>query len=165
VSVLTGLRAIDTGGASGIGLATTQLLASNGAEVAVLDLDPSGVPEPLTGLRADVTDDTSVRLAVDAAVAALGGGLDILVNNAGIGAAGTVEDNPGCCRRPCPCRRTSACGARHAPSTVHHPPGRHAPEAGKAVPRLHERLGHQLVEDVRGPWTLHIIVIKPDVEH
>jgi 2-keto-3-deoxy-L-fuconate dehydrogenase len=94
MSDLAGLRAIVTGGASGIGLATAQLLASRGAEVAVLDLDPSGVPGPLTGLRADVTDDASVRLAVGAAVAGLGGGLDILVNNAGIGAAGTVEDNP-----------------------------------------------------------------------
>jgi 2-keto-3-deoxy-L-fuconate dehydrogenase len=94
MSELTGLRAIVTGGASGIGLATAQLLASRGAQVAVLDLDPSGVPEPLTGLRADVTDDASVRLAVGGAVAALGGSLDILVNNAGIGAAGTIEDNP-----------------------------------------------------------------------
>ncbi len=59
MSELTGPRAIVTGGASGIGLATAQLLASRGAEVAVLDLEPSGVPEPLTGLRADVTDDTS----------------------------------------------------------------------------------------------------------
>ena len=88
-----GLRALVTGGASGIGLATAQLLAARGATVAVLDLDPSGVKPPLVGFTADVSDDASVRAGVAAAVEALGG-LDILVNNAGIGAAGTVEDNP-----------------------------------------------------------------------
>jgi 2-keto-3-deoxy-L-fuconate dehydrogenase len=90
---LAGLRAVVTGGASGIGLATALSLAGHGARVAILDLAPSGAPEPLIGLRADVADDTSVRLAVNAAVDALGG-LDILVNNAGIGAQGTVADNP-----------------------------------------------------------------------
>lgn len=90
---LEGLRAIVTGGASGIGLATAGLLAERGARVAVLDLDPDGVRSPLLGFTADVADDASVRTAVTAAVAALCG-LDILVNNAGIGAAGTVEDNP-----------------------------------------------------------------------
>lgn len=89
---LEGLNAIVTGGASGIGLATAQLLSERGANVAVLDLDPSSVDRPLIGLKADVGDDSSVRAAVEAAAAALGG-IDILVNNAGIGAAGTVEDN------------------------------------------------------------------------
>ncbi|GHC88796.1 SDR family NAD(P)-dependent oxidoreductase [Streptomyces flavofungini] len=88
----TGLRALVTGGASGIGRATAELLAARGAQVAVLDLDPSGVRKPLRGYAADVTDDTAVRGAVAAAVADLGG-LDVLVNNAGIGAQGTVEDN------------------------------------------------------------------------
>ncbi|MBT2469294.1 SDR family oxidoreductase [Streptomyces sp. ISL-66] len=89
---LTGLRALVTGGASGIGLATARALAARGAAVAVLDLDPQGVPEPLLGLKADVGDDASVRAAVEEAATRLGG-IDILVNNAGIGAAGTVEDN------------------------------------------------------------------------
>ena len=93
LSDLQGLRAIVTGGASGIGLATVRLLASRGAQVAVLDLDPSGIEDPQLGYRADVADDASVRTAVAAAAADLGG-LDILVNNAGIGAVGTVEDNP-----------------------------------------------------------------------
>ncbi|WP_405452792.1 SDR family oxidoreductase [Streptomyces achromogenes] len=88
----TGLKALVTGGASGIGRATAGLLAERGAQVAVLDLDPSQVPEPLRAWRADVTDDASVRAAVQEAAGALGG-LDILVNNAGIGAQGTVEDN------------------------------------------------------------------------
>jgi len=90
---LSGLRAVVTGGASGIGLATARSLAAQGAAVAVLDLDPGGVSEPLVGLRADVSDDASVRAAVEQAVERLGG-LDILVNNAGIGAVGSIEDNP-----------------------------------------------------------------------
>jgi 2-keto-3-deoxy-L-fuconate dehydrogenase len=86
-----GLAAVITGGASGIGLATATLLAERGARVACLDLVPD-VPEPLLGLRADVTDDASVRTAVVKAADRLGG-IDILVNNAGIGAQGGIEDN------------------------------------------------------------------------
>lgn len=87
-----GLKALVTGGASGIGRATADLLAARGAQVAVLDLDPSTVRKPLLAFRADVGDDTSVREAVAAATAELGG-LDVVVNNAGVGAQGTVEDN------------------------------------------------------------------------
>jgi NAD(P)-dependent dehydrogenase (short-subunit alcohol dehydrogenase family) len=91
MSDFEGIRAIVTGGASGIGLATASLLASRGARVVCLDLNDS-VPAPLTGLEADVTDDASVRAAVSSAAATLGG-IDVVVNNAGIGAQGTVEDN------------------------------------------------------------------------
>ena len=87
---LTGLTALVTGGGSGIGLATARLLASRGAKVAVLDLKPG---DEFTSVAADVTDDASVRLAVETAAGRLGG-LDILVNNAGIGSIGTVADNP-----------------------------------------------------------------------
>jgi len=90
---MAGLAAIVTGGGSGIGLATATLFAERGARVGCLDLDPSTVPEPLIGLRADVTDQESTSAAVEAAVERLGG-LDVLVNNAGIGAQGTVEANP-----------------------------------------------------------------------
>jgi 2-keto-3-deoxy-L-fuconate dehydrogenase len=93
MSEFTGLRAVVTGGGSGIGLATAKLLSGRGADVAVLDLDPGAAGEPLRGIKADVADDASVRSAVSAAAQALGG-IDILVNNAGIGAAGTVADNP-----------------------------------------------------------------------
>ncbi|MEU0227509.1 SDR family oxidoreductase [Streptomyces sp. NPDC006284] len=92
MSELSGRTALVTGGASGIGRATADLLAARGADVAVLDLDPSPVGGPLRGYVADVSDDASVRAAVTAAADALGG-IDILVNNAGIGATGTVEDN------------------------------------------------------------------------
>ncbi|KUM88247.1 SDR family oxidoreductase [Streptomyces pseudovenezuelae] len=92
MSDFEGLRALVTGGASGIGRATAELLAARGARVAVLDLDPSSVEKPLLAYRADVSDDDSVRAAVAAAAADLGG-LDVLVNNAGIGAQGTVADN------------------------------------------------------------------------
>jgi 2-keto-3-deoxy-L-fuconate dehydrogenase len=89
---LEGLRAVVTGGGSGIGLAVATELARRGARVACLDLAPHDVPEPLIGVIADVSDDASVRSAVDQAVGHLDG-LDIVVNNAGIGAAGTVADN------------------------------------------------------------------------
>ncbi|GAA2300095.1 SDR family oxidoreductase [Streptomyces kunmingensis] len=89
---LAGLKALVTGGASGIGRATADLLVARGADVAVLDLDISAVEKPLRGYVADVSDDATVRAAVAAAVADLGG-LDIVVNNAGIGAQGTVADN------------------------------------------------------------------------
>ncbi|MGD3110936.1 SDR family NAD(P)-dependent oxidoreductase [Streptomyces sp. YGL11-2] len=89
---LHGLKAIVTGGGSGIGLTTARLLAARGAAVAVLDLDPAAATAPLRGYTADVADDASVITAVAEAAADLGG-IDILVNNAGIGAIGTVEDN------------------------------------------------------------------------
>lgn len=87
-----GLTAIVTGGASGIGLHTARLLAARGANVACLDVETSEVDAPLRGERCDVTDDTSVRAAIEA-VASRHGGLDILVNNAGIGAQGDVTAN------------------------------------------------------------------------
>jgi NAD(P)-dependent dehydrogenase (short-subunit alcohol dehydrogenase family) len=88
----TGLVAVVTGGASGIGLATARLLADRGARVACLDVRLEAVPAPLLGVPCDVTDDPSVRSAVDAVVEAHGG-LDVLVNNAGIGAGGDVTAN------------------------------------------------------------------------
>jgi NAD(P)-dependent dehydrogenase (short-subunit alcohol dehydrogenase family) len=84
MSDFEGLVAAVTGGASGIGAATAELLRSRGATVAVLDL--SG---PVT---CDVRDAASVDAAIGAVVAEHGR-LDILINNAGIGAAGDVTAN------------------------------------------------------------------------
>ncbi|MFF0317564.1 SDR family NAD(P)-dependent oxidoreductase [Micromonospora sp. NPDC005252] len=86
-----GLAALVTGGASGIGRATAVELRERGARVAVLDLDPSGLPEGIAGIAADVSSRPSVQQAVAAAADALGG-IDVVVNNAGIGATGTVAD-------------------------------------------------------------------------
>jgi len=83
------LRAIVTGGASGIGAAVADTLRASGARVIVFDRD---VPAGEDAIQVDVTDAAGVSAAVADAVARLGG-LDVLVNNAGIGAAGTVEDN------------------------------------------------------------------------
>ncbi|AYY12167.1 SDR family oxidoreductase [Actinobacteria bacterium YIM 96077] len=92
MNTMTGMAAIVTGGASGIGLATARRLATAGAGVAVLDVDPDGVTAPLHGIKCDVANRESVQVAVATAAETLGG-IDIVVNNAGIGAAGSVEDN------------------------------------------------------------------------
>ena len=90
VGEMAQLRALVTGGASGIGLATARAFVAQGAMVAVLDRDPVPYSEVLA-LEADIGNDRAVREAVSAAVQRLGG-LDILVNNAAIGAVGTIED-------------------------------------------------------------------------
>lgn len=92
MSSFSGVRAIVTGGASGIGAAVTAALLKRGAHVAVLDLNPSDVPEGSIGIQCDVGDRPGANAAVDAAADALGG-IDILINNAGIGAVGSIADN------------------------------------------------------------------------
>jgi NAD(P)-dependent dehydrogenase (short-subunit alcohol dehydrogenase family) len=88
-----GLVAVVTGGASGIGAAIAGRLMADGARVAVFDRDVSDPPEGALAVQADVTDDASVRAAVDRVLQEWDR-LDVLVNNAGIGAQGTVADNP-----------------------------------------------------------------------
>ena len=90
----TGLVAIVTGGASGIGAATASLLQERGARVAVLDraIDAAGASPHALAIECDVTDAPGVDAAV-ARVAAELGAIDVLINNAGIGAAGDVTAN------------------------------------------------------------------------
>ncbi|WP_085938004.1 bifunctional aldolase/short-chain dehydrogenase [Enhydrobacter aerosaccus] len=85
--------AVVTGGASGIGAATAQALARDGAEVAVLDRDVSKV-KGFLAIACDVTNADQVRAAFDR-IAATYGGVDVVVSNAGAawqGKIGTVEE-------------------------------------------------------------------------
>ena len=91
--VLEGVRALVTGGTSGLGFAMSQALAEAGARVAVTGRTEPRVQDAasriacgagVTGLVMDVRDEQSVSAGVDRAFAVLGG-VDVLVNNAGIG--------------------------------------------------------------------------------
>jgi 3-oxoacyl-[acyl-carrier protein] reductase len=81
VKPLAGKRALVTGAASGIGLATALALQEAGATVVGLDLRPTEVAFPI--VACDLVDEAQIISAV-AKGAALLGGYDILVNNAGI---------------------------------------------------------------------------------
>lgn len=92
---LEGRVALVTGAARGIGLTTAQLLAADGAKVAVVDLDESASEalESISGecayFQCDVTDADAVSKTV-AAVVERFGSLEILVNNAGIAIDGLL---------------------------------------------------------------------------
>ncbi len=96
---LKGKAAVVTGGASGLGLATARALAAEGAKVAILDLDPARTAVAAEsfggfGLACDVTDDTAVTAALEAAEAALGP-VRINVNCAGIPGGMRLVDKAG----------------------------------------------------------------------
>ena len=89
---LAGKVAIVTGAAAGIGRATAELLAANGASVVVADIDAAGeqVAAALGDSGAfkctDVADADQVQALVDFTVERFGG-LHIMCNNAGVGGA------------------------------------------------------------------------------
>lgn len=92
---VAGARVVVTGAASGMGRATAHLFADEGAHVYLLDVDERAVGVVADEIAAvhgdgragfsvcDVSRPDHRRLAVDAAVAAMGG-IDVLVNNAGV---------------------------------------------------------------------------------
>lgn len=98
---LAGRTAIVTGGARGIGQATSRLMAEHGATVIVADIDGKQAEQfagELCALglsaRARQFDASSETAWIELTENALAteGRLDVVVNNAGIGFAGSVED-------------------------------------------------------------------------
>jgi 3-oxoacyl-[acyl-carrier protein] reductase len=79
-----GRVALVTGGASGIGEATVELLRLSGAQVAVFDLNPDGLPEDVLTIQGDVTSSAEADAAVERVESELGR-LDVLVCSAGVG--------------------------------------------------------------------------------
>jgi NAD(P)-dependent dehydrogenase (short-subunit alcohol dehydrogenase family) len=99
LSRLGGARVAVTGGGSGIGRASCQRLAAEGARVLVLDLDAKAAETVAAEIGADGGDAAAAELDVSALdvegkltalVEQQLGELDALVNNAGVGAAGNV---------------------------------------------------------------------------
>lgn len=88
--------AIVTGAASGIGRATAQLFANEGARVLAVDLPGKGLADThrafatIAPLEADIAADGAPKHIVDTAVARFGA-LDIVMNNAGTGANQLAE--------------------------------------------------------------------------
>jgi rhamnulose-1-phosphate aldolase/alcohol dehydrogenase len=89
---LAGRIALVTGGGSGIGRATAQRLAAEGACVVVCDRDSGaasavasdlGSADVAVAVTSDVTSEADVAAAIAAAALAFGG-IDLVVNNAGL---------------------------------------------------------------------------------
>jgi len=100
---IAGKTAIVTGAASGMGRATAHLFASEGAHVAVTDLDQgkcdavaqeieaAGYSGSAKAWALDVGDQDRIKLVV-AEIAEAFGGIDILVNNAGFAIPADVAE-------------------------------------------------------------------------
>lgn len=97
---IKGNVAIVTGAASGMGRATAHLFADEGAKVAIIDINETGLESVAAEMRAVGADvyalvvDLSDRDAIEQAItniAAHFGGIDILVNNAGFALPAAID--------------------------------------------------------------------------
>src|SRR5258708_22176747 len=86
-----GRTAVVTGAGSGIGAALSRRLLEEGAWVLAADRDPSGAPEGVFRMQADVSDPISME-QVFATVAKERSGVDMVFNNAGIGSTKDLLD-------------------------------------------------------------------------
>jgi glucose 1-dehydrogenase len=99
---LSGRRALVTGAASGIGRATAERLAAEGAAVVVNYIGDAAPADSLVAeigggavaIEADVSDEAQVSAMFSRAADELGGPVDLLVNNAGIEKKFALVDMP-----------------------------------------------------------------------
>ena len=99
---VAGKKALITGAAQGLGAAHARLLAEEGAQVLLTDINGAGAAAQAEAINADlgagtafamqhdVTSEAEWEAAIAMAADAMGG-LSVLVNNAGVGVRGNIE--------------------------------------------------------------------------
>ncbi len=163
---IEGKVALITGAGQGIGRAIALRLASDGADISLVDVNPDRINAVADEVRAagskaislvaDVTDRDQVRSAVDRTERELGG-FDIIVNNAGIAQVDPIADATPEDRVADPGRQRRRCAVGH--------PGRGGQVPGAGARRQdHQRVVDRrprgirdarrvLGDEVRGPRT------------
>lgn len=98
---LQGKTAVITGAGSGIGQALAQRLSAHGCNLAICDINETGLAETVSSLhgsgrveqsKVDVADRGAMQDFASRTIDALGS-VDIVINNAGVALEGSFEDN------------------------------------------------------------------------